>query len=187
MSDIRPALDRIDQTLAAAGQVTRDRATSADAMRWQPDEPPHQDTAQQGETDDLREVFGDPIHVYTRADMFRDGFLVDVSRTAAEAGFLWPVALTRAVWEDCVAWTDEDNDRQRTCQDEAGRLWDVLVVAAAAARRGSGGRAVTYPVYRVPRGGRARLPRPVELVLRSGPGDDGEPVMTITAADEDWS
>jgi hypothetical protein len=38
----------------------------------------------------------DLIHRYTRADALRDGVLVDVSATAREAGFRWPVALTRA-------------------------------------------------------------------------------------------
>src|SRR4051794_36967081 len=44
----------------------------------------------------------DLIHRYSRADALRDGVLIDVSPTAAEAGFRWPVALTRAVWERCV-------------------------------------------------------------------------------------
>ena len=35
----------------------------------------------------------DLIHSYTRADALRDGFLIDVTATAAEAGICWPVAL----------------------------------------------------------------------------------------------
>jgi type I site-specific restriction endonuclease len=42
------------------------------------------------------EIFGEPIHSYTRADAFADGYLVDVTDTAREAGFRFPVALTRA-------------------------------------------------------------------------------------------
>jgi hypothetical protein len=45
----------------------------------------------------------DVIHHYTRADALRDGVLIDVSPTAREAGILWPVALTWAAWERCVA------------------------------------------------------------------------------------
>jgi hypothetical protein len=63
----------------------------------------------------------DLIHAYTRADALRDGVLVDVSATAREAGLQYPVALTRAVWERCVAVPPGV-----VCQDEAGRLWDVL-------------------------------------------------------------
>jgi hypothetical protein len=63
----------------------------------------------------------DMIHRYTRAEALADGVLIDVSRTAREAGFKYPVALTRAVWERCVAVPPGV-----LCQDESGRLWDVL-------------------------------------------------------------
>lgn len=33
------------------------------------------------------EIFGDPIHTYSREQALEDGFLVDVSETAREAGF----------------------------------------------------------------------------------------------------
>jgi len=36
---------------------------------------------------------------YTRDQAIEDGFLVDVSDMAREAGFKWPVAVTRRVWE----------------------------------------------------------------------------------------
>ncbi|HKI36594.1 MAG TPA: DUF6573 family protein [Gemmataceae bacterium] len=44
----------------------------------------------------------DLIHRYTRADALRDGVLIDVSATAREAGFKYPVALTAAAWVKCV-------------------------------------------------------------------------------------
>jgi hypothetical protein len=58
----------------------------------------------------------DLIHAYTRADALRDGVLIAVSQIAREAGFCFPVALTRAVWERCVAVPPGV-----ACQDEAGR------------------------------------------------------------------
>src|ERR1700755_997806 len=63
----------------------------------------------------------DLIHRYSRADAIRDGVLIDVSTTAREAGIRWPVALTAPVWSQFVAVP-----RGVVCQDEAGRLWDVL-------------------------------------------------------------
>jgi hypothetical protein len=45
----------------------------------------------------------DLVHRYTRADAIRDGVLVDVSAAAREAGIRYPVVLTRAVWERCLA------------------------------------------------------------------------------------
>jgi type I site-specific restriction endonuclease len=76
-------------------------------------------------SDEMKNFFGENIHIYTRAQALEDGVLVDVSETAREAGFKIPVAVTRAVWDQYIAWTDEDTNNQ-TIQDEAGRLWDVL-------------------------------------------------------------
>lgn len=98
-------------------------------------------------------IFGEPIHIYTRAQAIADGALIDVSQTAYEAGFRLPVALTTAVWADCVAWEDTDSKRQ-TAQDEAGRLWDVVWMAFLAARRATESQRLAFQVYRIPRGGR---------------------------------
>ena len=128
------------------------------------------------------EVFGEAISIYTRAQAINDGALVDVSETAREAGFKFPVAMTRAAWADCVEWTDRDSNRQ-TSQDEAGRLWDVLWMASRAARRG--GSETLFQLYRLPRGGRGIKPRIVTLKMLCGPGDQGEPVITILLPEED--
>jgi hypothetical protein len=65
--------------------------------------------------------FGNVISTYTRTQAIEDGVLIDAGAMAKEAGFKWPVALTSAVWGDCVAWT-EDDSRQQIYQDESGRL-----------------------------------------------------------------
>jgi hypothetical protein len=49
--------------------------------------------------------------------------LIDVSATPKEAGFMFAVALTAAAWARCVAVPPGV-----LCQDEAGRLWDVLTL-----------------------------------------------------------
>ena len=51
-------------------------------------------------------AFGPILSTYTRAQAIEDGFLVDVSDTAREAGFNIPVAVTRAVWSRLVALPD---------------------------------------------------------------------------------
>src|SRR5438270_13878847 len=84
----------------------------------------------------------DLIHQYTRADALRDGVLIDVTATAAEAGIRWPVALTCAAWERCVAVPPGV-----VCQDEAGRLWDVLWLLRMAIGRGDGGRVVPFALH----------------------------------------
>lgn len=130
----------------------------------------------------LAEVFGETIYTYTRTQAIEDGVLVEVSETAREAGFRIPVAMSRGAWENCVAWSEADSKRQ-TYQDEAGRLWDVLWMCSLAARRG--GQEIRFQLYRVPRGGRAIRPRLTVLKAVCGPGDQGEPVITIMLPSED--
>lgn len=131
----------------------------------------------------MTEIFGGPIHTYGRSEAIEDGILVDVTDTAREAGFAIPVALTVGAWEDCVAWSEADSQRQ-AYQDERGRLWDVLWMAAQAARKGNGER-LAFQLYRVPRGGRSIRPRLTTLHMVIGPGDAGEPVATILLPGED--
>jgi hypothetical protein len=127
--------------------------------------------------------FGPVIYGYSRAQAISDGVLVDVSALAKEAGFTAPVALTSAAWSDCVDWSDRDSSRQ-THQDESGRLWDVLWMAHLAARRAQGG-TIAISLYRVPRGGKGRVPRKVTLHVHIGPGDAAEPVITVMMPGED--
>ena len=138
------------------------------------------------------EIFGDPIHTYTRAQAIEDGVLVDVSEAARDAGILWPVAATAAVWADCVAWSDADEQRKRdyTGQSESGRLWDLCWMLSlsmqSAARRGLDARKpLSFELARVPREGRGVRPRAVRLLFIVGPGDAGEPVITILQPNED--
>lgn len=134
---------------------------------------------------DSSNLFGEVIYAYTRAQAIADGVLVEVSQTAREAGFRVPVALTRAAWEDCVALSEEDSRRQLH-QDESGRLWDVLWMAMNAIRRRSSDASQTlFQLYRVPRDGKCQGPLLIALKLVVGPGDAGEPVITIMQPQED--
>jgi len=129
--------------------------------------------------------FGKVLSVYTRAQALADGVLIDAGPMAREAGFRWPVAVTAAAWEDCVAWTDTDSERQ-IHQDQSGRLWDVLFMAAFEARvRADAGQQLLFELYRVPRDGRSTDAELTSLKLVVGPGDDREPVMTILLPRED--
>ena len=129
--------------------------------------------------------FGKVISVYTRAQALADGVLIDAGTMARETGFRWPVAITAGGWADCVAWDEADSERQ-THQDQFGRLWDVLFMAAYAARaNATGSSELLFELYRVPRDGRATESELTKLKLVVGPGDDGEPVMTILLPNED--
>jgi hypothetical protein len=135
--------------------------------------------------DYMTEFFGEPIHVYTRAQALADGQLVDVTETAREAGFTWPVAMTQAAWHDLVHWDEETEKRKGfTGQSESGRLWDVLYMAMWAARRNAGTVETRYQMIRTPEPGRGVQPRKVVVKLVTGPGDDAEPVVTLMLPEE---
>jgi len=89
------------------------------------------------------------------------------------------VALTAAVWAKCVAVP-----AGVACQDETGRPWDVLLLLRLAIGRGGGGAEVRF-VVRVRNDNRERTPPLVRLKALCGPGDEGEPVVTIMLPDED--
>ncbi len=118
------------------------------------------------------------VYGYSRAQALEDGVLVDVSTMAQEAGFRFPVALTRAVFEHYVAVPDGV-----IAQDEAGRLWDVLYMCSLAARR-SAGSEIPFSLH-VRNDNRRGTPPLVQLKAVCGPGDDGASVITIMRPDED--
>ncbi|WP_242892540.1 DUF6573 family protein [Actinomadura litoris] len=86
-----------------------------------------------------------------------DEDLIEVPDNASrDAGFIAPVLITRTVWDDCVAWDDTDHERTGVIQDEDGRLWDVLHMAANAvrtmpARHGDSWEEALFQVWRVAR------------------------------------
>lgn len=122
-------------------------------------------------------IFGEVIYAYTRAQAIKDGVLVEVSEAAQEVGFRIPLALTAAVWARCVAWRGEE-----ASQDERGRLWDVLWIARLAARSAKDRSQVDFTLRVVQV---SKAVEHVALRLVIGPGDTGEPVITLLLADED--
>jgi hypothetical protein len=120
----------------------------------------------------------DLIHVYTRAQAIEDGVLVDVTATAREAGIKYPVALTRAVW---CQYVEVPNGVE--CQDEAGRLWDVLWMLALAIRQSrEPGEALNYQLYVK---NDNRKPKLVTFKALCGPDDDASPCITVMLPEED--
>ena len=119
----------------------------------------------------------DVFHAYTRQQAIADGVLIDVSTPAREAGFRFPVAVTSAVWAEYVAVPDGAEG-----QDESGRLWDILWMLRHAIKQKSHMRTLMFVVLVK---NDDCCPRGVRLKSICGPGDDGEPVITILLPDED--
>ena len=120
----------------------------------------------------------EPIHTYTRAEALADGVLFDVTETACEAGFKVPVALTASVWSDV---NNLSGRYVSAGQSADGRLWDLLFMAAHAGRRPENRNASTFLYALIMPVGAGNNYR---AKCHMGPGDEGEPVVTIMCPHE---
>jgi hypothetical protein len=118
------------------------------------------------------------IHSYSRADALADGTLVDVTEAARAAKFRMPVAVTRTIWTRCVEVPDDVQN-----MSESVRLWRVLhaLYIAIALCFGRSHR-LTFKLD-VPSSDRAVDND--EILAVCGLGDEGEPVLTLMAPDEE--
>jgi hypothetical protein len=69
------------------------------------------------------------LSIDSRTERILRGELRDVSELAREAGFVWPVTVTAAVWQQIEAIPPSQSH-----QDVTGRLWDVLFMGHMAIR-----------------------------------------------------
>ena len=124
--------------------------------------------------------FGPVIYQYTRSQAIADGFQIEVTRTAEEAGIRFPVFITRGVYEQCVAVPPNV-----TGQDEAGRLWDVIwLLRFAIIRSEPGTSRLPVALYVRNDNRKARL---VKLIATAGAMDidDPAPAITVMLPEED--
>lgn len=115
------------------------------------------------------------ISRYTRKQALDDGVLVDVSKTASEAGINHPVAFSRALFERCVAFSESvPQDASRTTSDILRRLRGVILTGSGRERMFNVCVRFDPPdVYVAP------------LKAVCGHGDNGEPVITVMLPEED--
>jgi len=146
-----------------------------------------------GKAEAIEDFFGPVISMYTRQDALADGMLVDVSEMAKEAGFSIPVAVTTAVWHDCIDWPKDEANGYGQSID--GRQWDVLKMAYFKIRSTRDqSEDLHYILNVIPRGTKPKNSGAIDdftgakkttLKINIGPGDNGEPVLTIMKPDED--
>jgi hypothetical protein len=132
-------------------------------------------------TENTAEPFGPVIYQYTRSQAIADGFQIEVTKTAQEAGIRFPVFITRGVYEQCVAVPPGV-----TGQDEAGRLWDVVwMLRFAIIRSQPGTSRLTVALY--VRNSDSQRPRLTKLIATAGAVDidDPAPAITVLLPDED--
>jgi hypothetical protein len=132
------------------------------------------------QTNDSNNLFGEVIYAYTRKQALADGFQVDVSKVAQEAGITFPVYLTRAVYDAYVTVPPKVS-----CQDESGRLWDIVWMLRFAIKKSQPG-ADRLPVVLYVRNDNRR-PKLVKLIATCGPVDidNPAPAITVMLPDED--
>ena len=152
--------------LKAGAQMSRERKSTPDACGALAA------PAAPDRTKDVMEI----VSRYTRRQALEDGVLVDVSATVKEAGIRFPTAMTAAVFEKCV-----NSPENVPCQDEAGRLWDVVWMLRHALLTGRGA-ARPFKVLVKNDAGPACV---VALKAHCGRGDEGEPVVTVMLPEED--
>ncbi|GAB6037684.1 hypothetical protein JCM15519_22430 [Fundidesulfovibrio butyratiphilus] len=113
------------------------------------------------------------VYSYTRANALADGVLVDITPIARNYGFKLPFAISDALYNGYV---EPAENLESLGQSLAGRLHDLLTLANVSARQSMGEDRVFFKV--------AFLMRPektetMQVVLHVGPGDSGEPVLTL--------
>jgi hypothetical protein len=118
-------------------------------------------------------LFDDPdCFSRSRAQAIADGGLVDVTKMAREAGFRHGVAVTASVWSRCVRVPEGVE-----CQDEAGRLWDILWMLRHAVQREKDD--ATELLFQLYVRNDNHWPRLVTLKAVCGPDEHGEPCITV--------
>ncbi len=122
-------------------------------------------------------VFGEIIYAYTRKQALEDGVLVDLTGyKVTREYFKFPVACSSAVW----AAIDRAITDQNNCSDIEGILHDIFFMGIMT------GKSVTESekvfAVLIQQDGKQES---FDMRLACGPGDEGEPVLTIMFIDED--
>jgi hypothetical protein len=134
------------------------------------------------DTNPETDFFGPPIYTYTRKQALADGVQVQVAPAVAEeAGFKFPIFLTDTVHAECVKVPEGV-----TCQDEDGRLWDILTMLHHAIRNSpAGADRIPFSLYvRNEETADASLVK-LHAVCAALDIDDPQPSITVMLPEED--
>jgi len=119
------------------------------------------------------------IYAYTRSQAIEDGVLVDVTEQAKAIGFRLHTVVTDHLFHGYV---EPPAGLEGEGQSVTGRLHDLMVLALFAARKAVNTDRVTFKVDFLMAPGRKET---VEVIAHIGPGDNGEPVLTIMLPEDD--
>ena len=122
---------------------------------------------------------------YSRKQAMRDGVLVDCTNAdfgdlCRQLGIKVNVAMTSGAWSATIGGLDEELPPGQSIE---GRIWDVLYAwRYAIALSGCETDRVDFKVSVLQNDGKRKV---VNLWSLIGPGDEGEPVITIMLQGED--
>lgn len=133
-------------------------------------------------TPDDQNPFADApiVYQYSRKQAIEDGVLVDLTSWASETGFRIPVACTQSVWADHI---EPPEGTAEMGQSERGRAHDLIWMLFVAIRRAPPGESeLRFDVLFL---NKKFEHETVTLKAVCGPGDEGEPVLTVMLPHED--
>jgi len=126
------------------------------------------------------EIDGWPIiYSYTRKQAIEDGVLIDVTAQAKEAGFKVPVAIGDNLFHRYVT---PPPGLEGEGQSIDGRLYDLFIMTHAAIHCQRGESRLLFCVLFLMK---PRRTEKVKVLAVIGPGDEGEPVMTICLPEDE--
>ena len=120
------------------------------------------------------------IYSYTRAQAIEDGVLIDVTEAARGVGFKVHTVVTATLFH---GYLEPPTGLEGEGQSTAGRLHDLLFLVLCAARKNHAGadRAAVRAAFLM-KPGRTET---VDVIAHIGPGDQGEPVLTLMLPEDD--
>lgn len=133
------------------------------------------------------DLFGPIISSYSRSNAIEDGILIEVPQEfSKEAGITFPVAYTVGLSD----YVEPDDIGEMPGQSRDGRLWDLLFMFKMAAKtsKTSSDRLnykVIFQMRKQIHNRKITIPKTITVYAVCGPGDNGEPVITLMLPGED--
>lgn len=122
------------------------------------------------------------IYAYTRAQAIADGVLIDVTDTAEAMGFKVPVAVTANLFDQFIQASEALIAEGQTTE---ARLRDVLMLLLFKIKLRPNTDRIYYDVSFAMAPAERNISRTVKVLAVIGPGDSGEPVLTIMLPEDD--
>lgn len=133
------------------------------------------------------DLFGPVISCYSRSNAIDDGILIEVPKEfSKEAGITFPVAYTVGLSE----FVEPEDIADMPGQSREGRLWDLLCMFRMAVKTSKNpsdrlSYKVIFQMRKQIHNRKITVPETITVYAICGPGDNGEPVITLMLPGED--